>query len=126
MIGIIITHGHLAEELLKTAATIVGELHDCFALSGAELCDDEVVERITGILKSGGDGEAFLFVDYFGGSCCTSCVRASRPFENVKVISGVNLPMILDFVTKQDTMGMDDLADHLIHRGRESVRTIDL
>jgi PTS system mannose-specific IIA component len=124
--GIVVTHGNLGEELLKTVRLIVGEIHDCYALSGSDLGDEKVIESIHDILKAHHAGRAVIFVDYFGGSCGASCVRATRYLDDVKVISGVNLPMLLDFVTKQGIMGLDEIVDHLIHRGQESVRVIEI
>lgn len=124
--GIIVTHGKLGEELLRTVGLIVGEVHDCYALSGSDLGDENVVRSIREILDRNDAKSAVVFVDYFGGSCGASCVRATRGLEGVKVISGVNLPILLDFVTKQGIMDLDEIVDHLIHRGQESVRVIEL
>jgi mannose/fructose-specific phosphotransferase system component IIA len=125
-IGIIVAHGKLAKTLLSTAELIVGRLEDCFAISGLDLCDEEVVERIREIIMMRDNRKVVLFVDYFGGSCCSNCVRATDGIIGVRVISGVNLPMILDFVTKRETMAFEEMIDHLIERGRQSVRIIDL
>jgi mannose/fructose-specific phosphotransferase system component IIA len=124
--GIVVTHGKLGEELLKTVGLIVGEVHDCHALSGSDLGDEKVIESIHKILDENKVGQAVVFVDYFGGSCGASCVRATRGLEGVTVISGVNLPILLDFVTKQGVMGYDELVAHLIHRGQESVRVVEI
>jgi mannose/fructose-specific phosphotransferase system component IIA len=124
--GIVVTHGQLGEELLRTVSLIVGEVHDCYALSGSDLGDEKVIRSIHEILDANDVSRAVVFVDYFGGSCGASCVRATRGLEGARVISGVNLPMLLDFVTKQGTMGLDDIVDHLIQRGQESVKVIDI
>jgi PTS system mannose-specific IIA component len=125
IIGIVITHGNLAEELLATAKMIVGETHDCYAISGSDLCDEDVARRIDQIVSTGdGERRAVVFVDYFGGSCSASTVRATRSHPEIRVISGVNLPMLLDFVNKQDTYGLDEIVDHLLHRGQESIRVV--
>jgi PTS system mannose-specific IIA component len=122
--GIIVTHGQLGEELLRTVGLIVGEIHDCYALSGSDLGDESVVSSIREILDRNEAKRAVVFVDYFGGSCGASCVKATRGLEGVKIISGVNLPILLDFVTKKGIMGLDEIVEHLIHRGQESVRVI--
>ena len=124
--GIIVTHGQLGEELIRTASLILGEVEDCYALSGSDLGDEKVIESIHNILEENQADRAVVLVDYFGGSCGASCVKATRGLEGVKVISGVNLPILLDFVTKQGTLGLDELVDHLIHRGQESVKVIEL
>jgi len=124
--GVVVTHGKLAEELVRTAELIVGSQEDLFPISGSDLCDEHVVERIRGILGEREGSEILVFVDFFGGSCCINSVRAVEGVRGAKVISGVNLPMLLDFATKRETMGFDEMVDHLIRRGRESVKLVDL
>jgi PTS system mannose-specific IIA component len=124
--GIIVTHGNLGRELLRTASLIVGDIHDCYFIAGTGLTDDRIVEEIRKMLDRTGGGRVVMFVDYFGGSCCTNCVSAIRGRGKAKIISGVNLPIILDFVNKRESMDFDDMIEHLIERGRESVRAIDL
>jgi len=124
-IGIIVTHGELAEELCHTTELIVGKLEGCYAISGSDICDEEVIERIKKIIDREKSGRAIVFVDYFGGSCCINTVRAVRGLEGVKVISGVNLPILLDFITKRDSFELQEMVDHLIERGKESVRLIE-
>ncbi|MDD3643355.1 MAG: hypothetical protein PHQ19_07840 [Candidatus Krumholzibacteria bacterium] len=125
IIGIIVTHGNLAEELLATVEMIVGKTHDFYAMSGSDLCDENVAQRIGDLVTdSGRERRAVVFVDYFGGSCSAATIRATREYSDVRVISGVNLPILLDFVNKQDTYGLEEIVDHLLHRGRESIRVV--
>jgi PTS system mannose-specific IIA component len=125
-IGIVVTHGNLAEELCHTTELIVGKLIGCYAISGSELCDEDLIMRIRGIIDRERNRNVIVFVDYFGGSCCLNSVRAVRGVQGVKVISGVNLPVLLDFVTKRDLFSFQEMVNHLIDRGRESVRLVDL
>jgi mannose/fructose-specific phosphotransferase system component IIA len=62
--GIIVTHGQLGEELLRTVGLIVGEIHDCYALSGSDLGDESVVSSIREILDRNEAKRAVVFVDY--------------------------------------------------------------
>jgi PTS system mannose-specific IIA component len=124
-IGIIVTHGGLAVELLHTAELIVGKLEDCYAISGSDLSDEVLENKVKDIMKRGGGRNVILFVDHFGGSCCTKCIHATKDIDGVKVISGVNLPLLLDFATKRGSMEFEEMVDHLIRRGRESVKVVD-
>lgn len=123
--GIIVTHGNLGRELLTTASLIVGDISDFYFIAGTDFTDDKIVEEIRKLLNRTGGGELVMFVDYFGGSCCTNCVSAIRGRGKVKIISGVNLPIILDFINKRGSMDFYDMIEHLIERGRESVKVID-
>ncbi len=125
-IGIIVAHGRLAEELLRTAELIIGTIEDCFAISGSDLCDEELIRRIRRIIVDSGREHAVIFVDYFGGSCCINSVRAIDGIRGVKVVSGVNLPLLLDFITKQGKMGFEEMVRHLVSRGSESIKVLDI
>ena len=124
--GIVVTHGKLAEELVRTAELIVGKQEELYAISGSDLCDEEVMGRIREIIARRGDAHVVVFVDYFGGSCCINCVRAVEGEPGIKVVSGVNLPILLAFATKRGTLPFEEMVDHVIRRGRESVKVIDL
>lgn len=124
-IGIIVTHGILAGELHRTTELIVGKLEDCYAISGSDLSDEEVITRIRDIISKTMAKNAVVFVDYFGGSCCINSVRAVHGLKGVKVISGVNLPILLDFATKRNSLEFQEMVDHLLRRGRESVKLVD-
>jgi len=125
-VGIVVTHGTLADELVRTVELIVGKQEDLHAISGSDLCDDEVIGRIREIVAGRGEARVIVFVDYFGGSCCINCVRAVEGEPGIKVISGVNLPILLTFATKRGTLPFEEMVDHIIRRGRESVKVIDL
>ncbi len=124
--GIVVTHGKLAEELVRTAELIVGAQEDLYAVSGSDMCDESVIGKIREILASREDARVIVFVDYFGGSCCINSVRAVGGETGIKVMSGVNLPVLLAFATKRGTMPFDEMIDHIIRRGRESMKVIDL
>jgi PTS system mannose-specific IIA component len=124
--GIVVTHGNLARELVDTVAKIVGRTNCCIALSNEDLSNESLISKIRDIIDQAPDRHIILFVDYFGGSCSLNCSRAVKGYSKATVISGVNLPILLDFVTKQGTMEPEEIIDHLIKRGQESVRVIDL
>jgi mannose/fructose-specific phosphotransferase system component IIA len=40
----------------------------------------------------------------------------------VIVLSGLNLPTLLDYLHNRDTLAVEELADRLLQKGRESIR----
>ena len=124
--GIVVTHGKLAEELVRTAELIVGTQEDLYAVAASDLCDEDIIGRVREIVRGRADTNVIVFVDYFGGSCCINSVRAVEHEEGIKIISGVNLPVLLAFATKRGTMPFEEMVDHIIRRGRESVKVVDL
>ena len=119
--GIIVTHGRLAEELVRTIEGILGKVEDFYSVCSEDYCDSVIVDKIKDIMKKYKKENIVLFVDYSGGSCFMNCARATEGIEGVKVISGVNLPVLLDFVTKKGVLNYKEMTDHLVKRGRDSI-----
>jgi len=123
--AIIVTHGGLAEELLATAREIFGDVSGCYAVSNTRKSPQVLRDDLDRILDSAGPDDHFLlFVDFFGGSCCHTCVGVERHHHNVHVITGVNLPMLLAFLYKREDVPFDRLPGELIGRGKESIRLV--
>jgi PTS system mannose-specific IIA component len=96
-----VTHGGVAEELVKAARTIVGDLPAMSAVSiGWE--DDPVAanEAIEKGLADAGGGDVLVLTDMFGGTP----TNLSLPFlsPRVEIVTGVNLPMIIKATALRD------------------------
>jgi len=96
---VVATHGHLAEELLRTAEGIVGPLERCEAVSvGAGTSMDEARTQLGEAVRRVDAGEGVLVLtDMFGGSPANLALTFLD--EKVEVVTGVNLPMIMKLAT---------------------------
>lgn len=119
--GVVVTHGKLAEELIRTIESILGEVGDLYPVCSENYVDTMIVKKIREIIETYKEGHVVLFADYSGGSCFLNCIRAKVGVKGVKLISGVNLPVLLDFVTKRGLMDYNEMTDHLVKRGRDSI-----
>ena len=95
MIGIVVvSHGQVAEELVKAAQAIVGEVPAIAAVS-IGWSDDVGVARaaIERAIAGVGGGDVLILTDMFGGTP----TNVSLPFlaPNVEIVTGVNLPMLI-------------------------------
>jgi PTS system mannose-specific IIA component len=97
MIGVVVaTHGQLAEELLRTAAGIVGPLERCEAVSigGCSLSMEEAHTRLGDAVRRADGGQGVLVLtDMFGGTPAN--VALAFLGDRLEVVTGVNLPMLL-------------------------------
>jgi PTS system mannose-specific IIA component len=122
MIGLVlVAHAHLAAELLAAAELIVGPIPQAEALGiGPGDEGDIILAGITAALKRlGGDG-AIIMTDMFGGT--PSNLSLSFLEDNrIEVLSGVNLPMVMEFALKRERLGVAELAASLRDCGRESI-----
>ncbi|MEW5766621.1 MAG: PTS sugar transporter subunit IIA [bacterium] len=112
MIGIaIVTHGKLGVELIKTAEGIVGSLEKVKAVSSIPSDTlDEIMRKVCEAIEEVDTGEGvILLTDLFGGSSSTTCAALGNN-RNLKVISGVNLPMLIDLAFHRNQHNLSEVA----------------
>jgi mannose/fructose-specific phosphotransferase system component IIA len=112
--ALIVAHGSLAQALVEAAERIAGVSGALVAISNLE-CSPETLR--TRILESRPPGPTIVFVDMRSGSCGLASLGVARDVENIAVVSGVNLPMVLDFLFHRD-MELAELARRLVRKGR--------
>jgi PTS system mannose-specific IIB component len=120
--ALIVTHGRLGESLIESAAGIAGTVAGVQALSNERLSPDEMQRRITAWLAEEPNAAlSVIFVDLAGGSCCSASLRVARGRPATAVVSGVNLPMLLEFLQYREALPVAELLERLESRGRRSV-----
>jgi mannose PTS system EIIA component len=122
MVGIVVVaHGRLAEALIETAEMIVGCSEGVQSCSFSQGSD---VEKLRKILKASikevndGDG-VIILTDMFGGT--PSNISLSFLEDKIEVITGVNLPMLINALTKREGKGIKELAQILRENGRSNI-----
>jgi mannose PTS system EIIA component len=120
--GVIVTHGHLAGELLAAAEMIVGPISHIAAVSigwhdDVDAARDEVQRAITRVSQQRG---VLLLTDMFGG---TPTNIASMFLEEgaVEVITGVNLPMVIKLATATAEDSLAEIARKICDQGRQGI-----
>ena len=102
MLGLIIcTHANLAEALLSSAEMIVGPIEHSAAI-GVHAGDppDAIHAKLAAAIEEVDQGTgALVLCDMFGGT--PSNISLTFLSEQVDVVTGVNLPMILKFYTSR-------------------------
>jgi len=97
MIGaLIITHGRLGNELIKSAELIKGPLENVLPICIDQAKDVEEAKReINGAIKKLDKGKGVLILtDLFGGTPSNISLSFIKE-DKVEVLTGVNLPMVL-------------------------------
>jgi mannose PTS system EIIA component len=124
MIGIVlVAHGGLAQEFIKTVGEIIGnDLQAAIGVSVDAMDDPEIVTpKIEKAIKDVDQGEGVLiFTDMFGGSPSHLALRFLRA-GHIDVISGVNLPMLLEAFLERENTNLSILVQSLQTRGKESI-----
>lgn len=122
--GLIVSHGELSYELLKAARTIEGELKaiEAVALEWNESVDSarEKISVALGHLLS--ERGVVIFTDMFGGTPSNLSLSFLEK-DRVEIITGVNLPMLVKFVSLQNaSMPLTEVAHLIREKGSKSIR----
>jgi len=124
--AILVTHGKFGEELIATAKGIYGEFDGCRAVTNDGKAPDMLCAEIESMVDAGGEDDNYIvLVDFFGGSCCHACLMVQQKRPDVKLVTGVNLPMLIAFLDKRDKVPFERLAHELVTRTTRSVLEVD-
>jgi mannose PTS system EIIA component len=120
--GVIVTHGHLAGELLAAAEMIIGPISHIAAVSigwhdDVDAARDEVQRAMTRVSLGAG---VLLLTDMFGG---TPTNIASMFLEEgaVEVVTGVNLPMVIKLASFTTQEPLAEVARKICEQGRQGI-----
>ena len=119
--ALVVMHADLAAALLRAAALLYGPVEEVEVLSNEGLSrarlEDEIARRV-----AGWDHGGLVLTDLWGGSCHICGASAARGRGEVVVVSGLNLPILLDYLHNRDALGANELAERLLRKGQESIR----
>src|SRR5512135_2435982 len=123
MIGIVIvTHGDLGTELLRTAQEIVGKSPGVEAVSvHASEQIDKARKKIEAALQRVNDGSGVLILtDLFGGTP-SNLVLSYLEAGRLEVVTGVNLPMLMKLSSLREERDLRALAEKLAKYGQRNI-----
>lgn len=116
-VGVIVGHGDLARGLVSAVTRIAGAPEGVLTpVSNDGRGPAELQDEIQGAMGA----RTVVFTDLGSGSCTLAARLSCRERGEVAVISGVNLPMLLDFVFNRDRP-LDELVPRLAEKGRAGI-----
>ncbi|HSC58930.1 MAG TPA: hypothetical protein VLC11_05160 [Gemmatimonadales bacterium] len=116
--GIVAAHGALADALVKAAESISGVPGALQPVSNVD-CDRGRLEAR--LAEAIGPGPAVIFVDLPSGSCHFAALHRYHEDPRVRVITGVNLAMLVDFVFHRE-LPLDDAAAKAMAAGTRAIK----
>ena len=117
LLGVVVCHGPLAGALVQAAEQISGVQGALVPVSNTG-CDREALEQR--VLSAVNEKSALVFVDLASGSCSFAVLRRLRGVPSVKVVTGVNLAMLVDFVFHR-SLSPGDAAAREVAAGERSI-----
>lgn len=119
--AVIVGHGVFAENMLKTAEGIVGKQELVDVLSNVGLSCAVLDDQLRNLIEKDRKHETIFFVDLPGGSCTISCFKLLKDENNLHIICGFNLPMLIEFFMLREKHTAGELVPILIKKGRENI-----
>jgi PTS system mannose-specific IIA component len=118
---VLVTHAGLASALKASAEMIVGNLECCATV---EVAPDEqadgIMSRVVAAVESVSADGAIIMTDLFGGTPSNMAMSFLKE-GRVEVVTGVNLPMMMEFCSKRARLPLAELAVELQRCGREGI-----
>ncbi len=119
---ILVTHGNLAQQMLDTAAQIIGKPAEGFATFAVTTVAsvEQEAAKLKAQLETCQDG-ALILTDIFGGSATNISLTASKDLSNCYVITGLNLSMLLTAINSRKKLSTKELAEKIEADGKRAV-----
>ena len=123
MLGlVIVTHGKLAEAFLSVTEHVVGKQEHIRAI-GIEPEDDadKARERIVAAIKEVDQKKGVVILtDMFGGTPSNVAISVMKT-EDVEVIAGVNLPMLIKLASVRGKLPMNEAVNQAQEAARKYI-----
>lgn len=126
MTGVIIaTHGTMAGAALELCEMLTGTKEKVETIGfcpGEGL--EELMEKYEKALAAI-DGPTLILTDIKGGSPCNVAMAMQQMHENVKVVSGFNIPLLLHvFDIREETEDLEELVEEAVAVGKGAMRPV--
>ncbi|MBW2230718.1 MAG: PTS sugar transporter subunit IIA [Deltaproteobacteria bacterium] len=119
---VIVTHYGLGEEFLQALRLIIPDAPDFQSVSiDPSQTVDEMRSLIGGGIKDVDTGDGVLVLtDMFGGTPSNIALSFLEE-NNVEVVTGINLPMLIKLATLSDEPPLDELATFIKEYGQRNI-----
>lgn len=118
--GVVVAHDGVAGALVRAVERISGVRGALVGVSNEACAPEELRSRVSEAVGTG-DAPALIFVDMASGSCAFAGRQVARGRRGVALVTGVNLPMLLDFVFHRE-MELASLAERVVAKGRAAAQ----
>jgi len=124
---VLVAHGGFAAGLMSAAELIVGKQENVltFSLNEGDSIDELEQNVDLGIQDMSSTGEMLVLVDLMGASPFNISTRLVQKYPEIKIVTGMNLPMLIEGLMSREDMSVKELAETMAQTGRESCMTLD-
>jgi len=120
--GVLVTHGTMSFGMVDAVRKISGIPDGVLVAISNE--GKGVDDLVSAVIEVAGEDPVIIFTDLQSGSCALAARFACRSPKNRRIIFGVNLPMLIDFVFHR-SLSLDELAERLVMKGRDAIVALE-
>ncbi|OCG14582.1 hypothetical protein A9G28_05225 [Gilliamella sp. Fer1-1] len=127
MVGVILTgHGSFATGLYQAATQIVGTQAQFDAIDFPDGMSSESFEQqLATSLEQCNKGDGVIFLtDIVGGTPFKVSAMLSFQFKHIEVISGINMPLLLEILLQRDVLDIQTLRLETIKNAKNSISSL--
>jgi mannose PTS system EIIA component len=116
--GVLLGHGDMPAGMVSAVRNITGcEAEAIVAVSNRGKSPDSLAAAVRAAV---GEGPAIVFTDLQSGSCGFVARRLQQATPGIAVVSGVNLPLLIEFAMNRH-LPLEQLVPRLLAKGRASI-----
>lgn len=125
---LILSHGNLAKSFYETSEMIIGKLEGvsfCGLLPGESLqeFEEQVIKLADELYTEDG---LLVLIDLYGGTPSNLAImKLLNRYERVYLVSGVNLPILLEALGTREILPLEDVLDSLVEVGKDGVKDVN-
>lgn len=125
MIKLIITgHGKFSSGMFDAINFIMGAQKDIEKIEFGNMDLDIYSNQIEEIIKNSKEG-TLIFTDLIGGTPFRISTLLCTKYDNVYVITGSNISMIIEAIIRRQNMPLKELVDQIIDTGKHGIQLFD-
>ncbi|WP_455138694.1 PTS sugar transporter subunit IIA [Thermophilibacter sp.] len=123
---VLASHGGLATGMRDSLEMIVGAVPRVHTITLERDDTDQVGERARALIESfGPDDKVYVLTDMLGSSVSNQMVELHLSRPDVTVISGMNLPLVIELALAEQPVSAEALA-MLIEQGRSGIQDVSV
>lgn len=123
---VVATHGYFGKELVNSGSLIMGDTLSFGSLSMNEkTVSEDIRNEVKELLANRSEEEGiFILTDVLGGSICNICSEFINE-PNYYVLTGVNMPMILELISSMNFLTDEDLIEACITVSQSGITCVN-
>lgn len=110
-LSFVVTHGSLACCIRDVAEKLIVPATELHCYSNRDWALEKIESDIRALIEKHNPDKVLIFTDLVGGSCWVLANRIKKADQNIAIIGGVNVPMLISYFVNFERLEWPDLLD---------------